>query len=345
MLEQSSATAKFTVWNTGNRNNKFVFNDNQVHVEIDGLGIVSINRTGEGVIIDVFDKAQSNDSIASLAVRESEFSECFADELQKEIEKFDPSIDLDAEDAINAYDNNQSTCVFIQAYFTENEFDCSGLTPLKGEVKEFNEQVKDLQRPYIQITKAQYDALMEGTADFYQTKGGKVVTFDNADGGYALMPLNELAAEELLAKQSLLNAIFHQECFSDANVITFELLGWEQKLNHEVSSAIEKTVLIERNDPRGSLELGVKVNFHWEKSTLDMEIVKFDRGQFEKFDIAVNVSRPLHKVLEDYISHLNGLNRIDVEELELVGITEEFPDKWKELLVSVKALSDTLDIK
>ena len=42
--------------------------------------MVSINRTSEGVIVDVFDK--SNDSLGTLALEDNDFSEGFAQELQ-----------------------------------------------------------------------------------------------------------------------------------------------------------------------------------------------------------------------------------------------------------------------
>ena len=328
----------FNVWADQNT-------DRCIHVEIKGLGMVSINRTGEGVIIDVFDKTESNDSLNSLAIEDSEFSEGFFDALQNAIEKLDPSIDLNPEDTANAYENNHSVSRFIEQYFKENEFDISNLKPLKGEVKGSSEQVRDLQRPYIRINEAQYNTLKNGPSDFYLTKGNKVVTFGSADGGYALMPLNDEAAEATIAKQSPLNEMFHREYLSDENIAIFEKLGWELCLIHELSSAIDKKVVIERDDERGPLELSVKVNFQWETSKVEVEILKFDRGEFEKFDVTTLEGKPLHEMLKGYIKHLNSLSEIAVEDLELVGITEEYPAKWNELLASAKALSDTLGIE
>ena len=75
------------------------------------------------------------------------------------------------------------------------------LKPLTGTVKPFHEQVKELKRPYQPITEEQYETLLAGCSDYYETEQGEVVTFGNADGGYALMPLNDKAAQEILDNQ------------------------------------------------------------------------------------------------------------------------------------------------
>lgn len=77
------------------------------------------------------------------------------------------------------------------------------LNPLQGCCDDFWLEVKKLQRPYIPITPASYQTLLEGGADYYRMPGkqGKVVTFGNADGGYCLMPLKKDEASLLLESQ------------------------------------------------------------------------------------------------------------------------------------------------
>lgn len=53
---------------------------------------------------------------------------------------------------------------------------------------DFHKDVKKLVRPYTEIPKGDYDALMQGGHDVY-LMNGRLVTFGNADGGYALMPM------------------------------------------------------------------------------------------------------------------------------------------------------------
>lgn len=75
------------------------------------------------------------------------------------------------------------------------------LQPLKGSCSEFHEEVRKLQRPYIPITKEQYEALVSLPSDYYMF-GDEVVTFGNADGGYALMPLQAKYATAILEAQA-----------------------------------------------------------------------------------------------------------------------------------------------
>lgn len=79
--------------------------------------------------------------------------------------------------------------------------DIDALKPLAGTAKPFHEQVRELVRPYQEITDAEHDKLASGDSDFYETPDGKVVMFGFADSGYALMPLNDKAAQEILDNQ------------------------------------------------------------------------------------------------------------------------------------------------
>lgn len=74
------------------------------------------------------------------------------------------------------------------------------LTPLKGKVpNDFCEAVRRLQRPYIAITKDEYDKVFNKGNDYFKY-GNQVVTFGNADLGWALMPLQYKFAERILLK-------------------------------------------------------------------------------------------------------------------------------------------------
>ena len=73
--------------------------------------------------------------------------------------------------------------------------------PLNGRCADFHTEVRKLQRPYIPITKEQYDALIAVPNDYYKF-GNDVVTFGGADGGYALMPLQAKYATAILEAQA-----------------------------------------------------------------------------------------------------------------------------------------------
>lgn len=65
--------------------------------------------------------------------------------------------------------------------------------PNKSLPKDFNKAVSWLTRPYIPLTQKEYDYLMkktqESNSDFVKDKDEVIYTFGNADGGFALMPI------------------------------------------------------------------------------------------------------------------------------------------------------------
>ncbi|HRJ53045.1 MAG TPA: hypothetical protein PLE99_09765 [Candidatus Thiothrix moscowensis] len=77
------------------------------------------------------------------------------------------------------------------------------LKPLKGTCDDFHQEVRKLQYPYLPISAASYRRLLDASADYYLMPGkkGKVVTFGNTGGGFALMPLNQEEASWILAGQ------------------------------------------------------------------------------------------------------------------------------------------------
>src|SRR5690554_1069011 len=85
---------------------------------------------------------------------------------------------------------------------TTPNIEVASLKPLAGTAKPFHEQVRELERPYQTITDAEHEKIATGDYDFYETPDGKVVMAGFADGGYALMPLNDKAAERIRNNQA-----------------------------------------------------------------------------------------------------------------------------------------------
>lgn len=69
----------------------------------------------------------------------------------------------------------------------------SRLTPVANKrfSGDFSADVKRLQRPYYRLSEADYEAVkqLSGTSDVLLLDGKTQVSFGDADGGYALMPL------------------------------------------------------------------------------------------------------------------------------------------------------------
>lgn len=73
------------------------------------------------------------------------------------------------------------------------------LIPLAGKCDCFDVEVRKLQRPYIVIQQDDYEKILSLQWDYFKYKD-KVVTFGTADGGYALMPLQEEYAQKIIDK-------------------------------------------------------------------------------------------------------------------------------------------------
>lgn len=73
------------------------------------------------------------------------------------------------------------------------------LMPLAGKSDCFDTEVRKLQRPYIVIQQDDYEKILSLQWDYFKYKD-KVVTFGTADGGYALMPLQEKYAQKIIDK-------------------------------------------------------------------------------------------------------------------------------------------------
>jgi hypothetical protein len=74
----------------------------------------------------------------------------------------------------------------------------SELIPLNGKLPEdFTDAVALLVSPYFKISESQYKNLLSEKVDFFKWKN-RVVTFGTCDIGYALMPISETKAREIL---------------------------------------------------------------------------------------------------------------------------------------------------
>jgi len=83
-------------------------------------------------------------------------------------------------------------------------YNISTLKPLVGDMPDsFSDCVSMVTRPYIEIDEKSNSVLVNGEYDFYLMEDNSVVTFGNADNGYALMPLMEEYANEILKENNI----------------------------------------------------------------------------------------------------------------------------------------------
>lgn len=312
-----------------------------INVEVKGLGIVSISRTDKGVVVDVYDNSQSDDSLNSLVFDECDFSAGFADELRREIEKFDPSISLDAQECLMAYKNNQRPSAFIAEYFDKIGFDLALLEPLKGVCKPFAEQVRELTAPYIAITESQHESLLAQPADFYMTKGGKVLTFGHANGGFALMTLQDEPARKVLASQSNLSMALSVHQLSAPVIQKANELGWHVWENNADYTDLEMDITY-KDEVKGQherLSLNALFTFDWHASSYRL-VLGSNKGNGFDGEFTINFkSADFHIETESSVQRECDEIEMGAEESELFSIINHYPDAWQSLLGKIKELS------
>lgn len=123
----------------------------------------------------------------------------YAKDVTEGILRIDHFAEVTPEFIDQAAEDKLSVLQAVQSWFADFAFDCSTLKPLTGSVEKFGISFVHLVRPYIAISKESYQRLLgvEST-DLFLTPSGVVVTYGDADNGYALMPINEETASLVL---------------------------------------------------------------------------------------------------------------------------------------------------
>jgi len=169
---------------------------------LDNQGIVTFLELYEGKVIQrVYSSINREDPTHSISLEDAR-NECreltFCEKLEQSILKFDATLQVENDFLLCAEEDRLNVMQATESYFNDESFDISTLTPLVGDLKPYCEQVRDLTRPYASISKSAQYELLQKAHDFYMTNGGLVVTFGAADGGFALMPLQEHAAKSVV---------------------------------------------------------------------------------------------------------------------------------------------------
>jgi hypothetical protein len=76
------------------------------------------------------------------------------------------------------------------------------LQPLEGNIDPDLVETKQLMRPFIEISEPEFMALATTPNCYFQTDDTRVMTFGSSENRYVLIPLNIVAAANILANQS-----------------------------------------------------------------------------------------------------------------------------------------------
>lgn len=128
------------------------------------------------------------------------------EEIEATILNIDPNQVVSPEYLQECIDEKFSLLAAVETFYSKHTFDVATLKPLQGDGDDFFTEIRKLQRPYIAIMDDTHQALRDGKATYYQTPGGKVVTFGQGTvaGGesqFALMPLCHEEAQKILSAQ------------------------------------------------------------------------------------------------------------------------------------------------
>jgi hypothetical protein len=133
-----------------------------------------------------------------IEVRDEDLDAAYHNKVVALIKSFDPEANVTDEFIGLERRNGQSAIQACESWFDEHKYDLSRLVGVKGKCSKFSQEVRKLQRPYIPIGNGAYEMLESGKYNYYQVPTGQIVTFGYADGGFALMPLQEEYAKKLI---------------------------------------------------------------------------------------------------------------------------------------------------
>lgn len=171
--------------------------ETRINIEIKGLGYLTVNRTYEGLIVDVCNLTDP-DAIASLALENEDFIDDYASDVREFIDSFDGAVRIPADFIAKSKHAGLSVNQCIENYFQGFEYDVCGLSSLNGSQSDHDIEATKITRPYLQITPDNYRSLVDQDAVYFMTPAGMVVTLGSTDDSMVLMPLKAGAASVLL---------------------------------------------------------------------------------------------------------------------------------------------------
>jgi hypothetical protein len=187
MTELLARTEKFHVRH--DQENKDV-----IHVNILGLGFVTINRTGEGVIVDVYGGMGDGDSLASISLMDDDFEESeesYCDKLMELITDIDPSQEVsDSHFCYSAYSDKIDLVAAVESWFADGCFDTDELTGLEGINDIHLADQLTPSKPHIHIVDDIHAKLKETGHKYFKSGTRKVFTLGGELGNYHLALLS-----------------------------------------------------------------------------------------------------------------------------------------------------------
>ena len=154
----------------------------RTHIELKGLGSLTIVRTDEGVIIDVHDQGQS-ESIASVGLLDEDFLEGYAEAVMAHVQRIDPGTVVNSEFIDQAFKDKLNVIEAVESWCADSGFDVSLLQPIESA-----HGMKAV-RPHIKVSGSSAAKLAGTGKSAFTTTSGNVVGLVAQPNGYVLAPL------------------------------------------------------------------------------------------------------------------------------------------------------------
>lgn len=97
----------------------------------------------------------------------------------------------------NGHDKRIPIHRVVQLYFEANPASIVGFVPMGAEDEDFYSVNVNMARPFIKVTKKDWDALRKTKAIYFETPSGNVVTIGRCESGTVIMPLIAMDASRL----------------------------------------------------------------------------------------------------------------------------------------------------
>jgi hypothetical protein len=303
-----------------------VYPNRAIKIEIADLGTLSVSST-EGAIAINLTSAVNGAQVANFNVPEKDFLQPYLDELQSCVAKYDNDATVSLEFAQEAFKRKLTASAACTLFFKRHGFPLDTLTPLKGEVKGFSEQVRELTGPYLPISDEEFDSLVERGSDFYLTNGGSVVLIGGDSTGSVLMPLQDEPARKMI-----------NENLSENVVLKTGQAGW-YLIEHELTySTFAFTTKHEMPDGDATeAAFSVHACFVWNTKELSFIVGKdVGHGLCENMRI-YDGEEPVIEKIQSILANTKHKDKNN----SFARLVEQYPKSWRKI---EKAISNFIDI-
>jgi|GEM_PF-3269526 len=317
---------------------------NRMSIPVNGVGEILINRTHEGLIVDVFGLGEASHSLASIALMNEDVLNSYADAVQDKVCMLDRTICIDEEDVAQYFDNRLSVEEAAIEYLKGYEFDPSTLIPLKGWTNKLIFTEKSVVA-YLSLTPEVAKVLPCNEADFFMTNDGVVIfSLELSDGSVNLFPVLGDYAQEILSRQTIFGNILRSGELSPSIKQELHRIGFSlASVGDSCYDFVNEFSPLNSSSTRGNHNsFAVRASFNVENSQLDLSVGLKSADGFDSevrvisTDSLVNdEDKDLRAMVRRELSHIHK----QIPSFPLYLMSQKYSSTFNDLLNSLDELS------